>query len=238
VQSSVVGAAEPGEGIWRGSMASDLEAGGRDVVGLIDGWGRIRLMTEQGQYVGGIYRDSDRPNTNIRSTRLIGITLADFTWPDGSVVTDFSLRGTMSPTTIAGEYEGGGDSGRIELSFDEGSSRQLGVQATEGLWNVRDESQNVTATFRFTSGSIYGSDVDGCVYSGHVLKDTIGTSVFLFGIDLNVDNCAPIAGRERNGEYSGHGGLTDLEPGSDSADLFFIAVNNETSAVNLELERL
>jgi hypothetical protein len=228
------GEPEPGEGVWRGNIISDGETGSREVIGLIDGWGRLRLLTDQAQYVGGIYRASDLTTTTIRSTQLVGIAQAGFSWPDGSAVADFSLSGTMSPSKIQASYTGSADSGRIELAFDTSSDRQFSVRKADGLWVLRDEWQNIAATFEITSGSIYGSDTEGCVYDGRIVRDVMGTSVYLFGVDLNIANCAPVEGRGRNGDYGGHGGLTD----NGNTDLIFIGVNTEAVALNLALEKL
>jgi hypothetical protein len=238
------GIPEPGEGVWRGNIISDGETGSREVVGLIDGWGRLRLLTDRAQYVGAISRASDLTTTTIRSAHeLVGIAQAGFSWPDGSAVADFSLSGTMSPSKIQASYTGSADSGRIELSFDTSSNRQFSVRKADGLWVLRDEWQNIAATFEITSesiysGSIYGSDTEGCVYDGRIVRDVMGTSAYLFGVDLTIANCAPVEGRGRNGDYGGHGGLTDNEPGSGNTDLFFIGVNTEAVALNLALEKL
>ena len=238
--------AEPGEGIWHGETVSD-DGETRDVIGLIDGWGWMTLVTSRGHYLGAIVRRD--VSAELAEVEVDGksIAAAGLTWPDGTTVADFRFSGSISPSTeINGDYSGPLDTGTIGLSFDPASDRGQDLENTDGMWVVRDVTGNIAATFQIASGlttgaapsaSIDGSDQDGCVYSGTVTADT-WVSVYLYDVSLTVSNCAARSGLDISGEYGGPAGLMDTQRGSGANDLFVLAISNDEYALTFRLEEI
>lgn len=230
--------AEPGEGIWQGKITSDVGGDSRDIVGLVDGWGWMTLITDKGQLFGAIHRQDVSDDRAEFSVDLTGITAAGFSWLDGSSVAQVTFVGTISPPTeINGNYSGAGDSGTISLSFDPASDRPLSLARIEGMWANRNSPQNITAIFDISSGAINGSDENGCIYSGKATADG-WMSVYIYDTSVTVSNCPAIFGTDFNGEYVGPAGLTDIEAGSHLDDMLIIGISNDEHAITLTLERI
>ena len=230
-------AAEPGEGIWQGAMVSNVSGESSPIVALIDGWGWMTLVSENGQFLGAIQRQDNSTDHADITVDVTGIAAAGFSWPDGSTTTEFSLSGAISPPTeINANYSGGGDNGTISMLFDPASDRPLSVGRANGMWVRRDASQNITAVFEITRRSINGTDADGCIYEGTMMSDT-WFSVYIFDVSLTASNCPLLLGIDLNGEYVGPAGVTDMEPGSGQDDKLIIAVSNDEHVITLALDR-
>jgi hypothetical protein len=248
--------AQPGEGIWHGTLTWNAGEEGRKVIGLIEGWagwanGWMTLLTERGHFSGGIARNVVSPELAEFSVAATGITLAGSSWPNGSRVDEFAFSGTISPPTeINLDFSGADEIGTVSMSFDPASDRGLDLKKLDGMWVLRDEFENISATFEIRSGqntaglsgtgSIDGTDQDGCVYTGTVSFDTWAYSVYLYDVSLTISNCPGDFGLDPNGDYEGPAGLTDLQPGSGENDLFIIGASNMDvgRAVTLALEKI
>ena len=76
------------EGVWRGTITSNVGSSTREVIGLVNGWGELRLLTEEGQFFGFA--------SGIQFTwTFTGITSVGYHWPDNSTVGTFSFKGTV-----------------------------------------------------------------------------------------------------------------------------------------------
>ena len=234
---------EPAEGAWHGTITSAVSGESADVFALVDGWGYMELLTEQGNYSGAIYREDISHDFATITADLTGISAVGATWLSGATIEGFSLTGTMEGGAfISADYAGGGDAGTVSLSFDRASLRGARMERAQGTWVRRDASQNITATFEITVldsayATLSGSDVDGCVYGGNLEGDW-WTSAYVFDVALYVGNCPLVGGIDVNGNYGGAGGVTDIVAGSEQDDRLILGVNNGAIAIMAVLEKL
>lgn len=242
-------AGEPGEGIWHGTLKSDSSEHSLDLIGLIDGWGGMRLLGPDSQYLGQIDRHDLQNNEAEFTVNGTRIAINGTTWPDGSRTVPFSISGTLAPTTRTGASDGGeiradytdaAVSGSISLSFDPASNRAPSLERLDGMWVVRDETENIAATFGISAGALEGSDKDGCVYAGDMSVDPFGHSSLLFEVYLTVSNCPMTSTTNSSGLYRGSAGITDLQRNSAESDWLIIGVNNEDidRAITLSLQKM
>lgn len=219
-------------------MTSNVSGDTFDVIGLINGWGEMRLLMDNGHLIGfptaiGTAFTAD----------LIGITAVGFTWPDNSTTAEFSLGGTYSPDrSISANYSGAGEDATISLTYDPISERGSRIGTAAGTWVQWNNSQNIAATFTVSntgphSGRIDGTDVDGCVYSGEL--DTWTSEANVYDVpSVTVSNCPVVGGIDLNGDYAGSGVVTDNVTGSNQNDIFIIGVASETQIITVALEKL
>ena len=228
---------EPGEGIWQGTMASSISGNTLDVVGLVNSWGELRLLTDQGQFIGQIRISGDSI-----TSRLTGISAEGFRWPDDSTIGDFSFSGDyLHRSAIEGDYSGAGDDGTISLEFDPASDRISEIDRVVGMWALRDTLQNITATLEIDrvdmhGAAIAGSNVDGCIFNGELES---WTSAFVFDVwTLSVSNCPSAPGQNLNGEYEGLGAVRDRETGSNLDDEFILGIDGDGRVITIALEKI
>lgn len=237
VDGPVLGA-EPGEGFWIGQMISDVTHEQRHIFALVDSWGWMRLITADAQYVGAIRRVDISSTRSDISVDLTGIASPGFGWANETSVSAFTLDGTISPATeISADYSGVDDSGSITLSLDPAGSRSVALWILDGMWASLDSNRNIRATFDINSGSLYGTDTDGCVFIGDIVADS-WTSAYIYNVSLEIANCPDLDGTELNGNYLGSAGVGDIEEGSNRSDSLLIGVDNGQQAIMLMLEKI
>lgn len=209
-----------GEGVYVGTITSDVTAGTQPFFALVDGWGFTKLIGPSGQYYG-------RP-----PDELAGLTTAGNTWLDGSTHAEFVFAGSLRAGS--GSYSGAGDAGTWTLNQQ--PKRAGGLY--DGVYALRDDNQNIRASFQVTNGSgLYGSNVDGCIFTGEFSQDGWDFH-YVYDVILTVENCPDGVDEDLDGNYFGLGGFTDTAGCPAQSRSFLIAVNNEEQAVTLALERL
>jgi hypothetical protein len=242
--SSPASPEQPFFGLWQGTMDSIVAGDSHQLIGLLDydGWGSMILFTPQAQLQG-----LTPPAGSDFTVTLTGIRSTSSSWPDGSRISKIHFDG-QSPSDAAGSrvegvYSGAGDQGEFSLAFDPASLRGSDIGRTAGMWALRDELQNIVATFEITAAgstkeaSINGSDVNSCQYTG-MMEGNPWYSSYIYPVLLSVENCSPASTGTVNGSYEGGAAVTDIVAGEDRDDRLYIAVNDNTNIVTLALEKL
>ena len=176
---------------------------------------------------------------------LTGITTDGSTWPDGSEIATFSFSGTRSADgAIEGSYAGAGDSGAVLLDKTTGPIGDSRVRAVEGMWVLRDASQNIIATYLISqngqrSAVFEGSHVNGCVFSGEI-EDW--SSMFVYDFDnLEISGCPIVDGTSMNGNFESFSGLAapiKINLAGTTGDFLAVVVSDDRRAITLILESL
>ena len=226
----------PKEGVWLGTMTSDITSKTVDVIGLGNGWGELLLLTETGQLIGFPTEENREITGDFTAIAATGTT-----WLNGERIAKVSVLGTVSaPFDIEAGYEGGGDQGTLSLILLPSSQKDTYVEQVAGVWSNRDEQQNIVATFLIQAQSslvaqLTGSHANGCTYLGEIES---WTSQYVYDIgSLTLAGCPLIQGLEVNGEYAGSGALVDV-PGDGSDELkLVIGLSNDEFQYNLVLDR-
>jgi hypothetical protein len=213
---------ESAEGIYAGTFTSTAGAEPVDyeVTGIIS-------RAHVGQF---IVADSDRhysTKLNVIGSDLFG-TLTQyrgvqdrFFGIDGIDSIEFDGRVSESDT-IAADYSGENDEGSLALAYDPSYETESSLDKTSGIWTyVGAVGYTVTLTIEL-NGEIFGSDTNGCVYSG--LISILDKDYGIYRAVVLVTDCGPV-----NDEYNGFAILSDTLTISVSNDVIaFVPVLDKT----------
>lgn len=211
------------EGVYLGSIKSEITGETRLLTGFADGWGWTRLITLEGQYSG------------VTPGVLTGVAAAGHTWVDGSTVSEFQFE--RFGITFDGTYSGANDEGEWSLTL-QAQNESLPIN---GIYVLLDELENIEATFQITNRRLlYGSNTDGCIFNAALIHDGWNFS-YVYDVTLTVENCPADEQKNLDGEYFGLAGYTRWASGTNGAGanrLLVIGVDNGERAIMLALEQL
>jgi len=108
--------------------------------------------------------------------------------------------------TIAADYSGDNDEGSLALAYDPSYETESSLDKTSGIWTYSGAAgYTVTLTIEF-DGDIFGSDTNGCVYSG--LISVLDSSYNAYRAVVLITECGLV-----NDEYNGLAFLSDFDGG-------------------------
>lgn len=197
------------------------EGGGSSIfesVALIEG-GQIRAFTENGGlYAGGIADHSD------------GTFDARYTqYSSGNKAVDtVTLAGDFqSGKSFEGLYESdSGTEGALKANYNAQAHKQpASLDIASGVWSVTNSSVNNSISIN-TNGDLYGSDADGCVYSGNLSVPDRQRNIYR--VSMTVESCG-----NTNGLYTG----LAARGANDQGDTLMMITNNQSYSFHFQLQR-
>ena len=220
-------------GIWVGTTVSDVTPELLVTLGVITETGEARFINENGTQIFGTVSTAG----SVLSGDLTGVTALGFVWPDATAVATITVEGLVEERmSLSGDYSGGGDMGSFSLEFDPIYDRDSSLANVEGTWVQLDGLLNIFATFVIDAdGTVNGTDITGCVYSGAV--SIIDSEFNVYDVAVDVANCTGVDAIF-NGSYNGVGVLSDDVPGSEASDVFTVGVNSESIVITNVLDKL
>lgn len=214
------------EGVWQGTITPDNTMSSLPAIAIVNGWGELRLLADDAQFVGFGSRTDSELNGDLMGFRLPGST-----WSDGTRVSPFTISGSIDEAGfIDAAYSGNADSGSIALAW-ESSNNSGDIDATNGTWVLFDDNLNPVATFDFIvkteiAALIIGTHSNGCTFSGGADSWTSFTSYNIS--DLQISNCPLVSGINVNGGYSGTVAILDVaDDGTNQLSLVLGLSNDE-----------
>jgi len=124
---------------------------------------------------------------------------------DGIDAITFAGRVAESDTIVA-DYTGVDDQGSLSLAYDDSYETESSLDKTTGIWTFSgDAGYTVTLTIEF-DGDIFGSDTNGCVYSG--LISVLDGNYNAYRAVVLISECGLV-----NDEYNGLAFLSDFDGG-------------------------
>lgn len=219
---------------WAGHVTSNRGAS-VGAFATLNGWGELRLVTDRGQWIGFLSETRGPFDLSMNAVATSGSA-----WPGGETVTNYSISGEIGPGfSLNGHYEGPLHRGSFFLDVMTLSWESDAVWPLEGQWMLRDENQNIVATFTISTvnesiASIAGNDINGCVYDGEV---DAWTSLLVYDIFVSVANCPSGGLSGFNGNYDGTGIWLPESIDATDPEQLLLAVSNDVSAMSLRLER-
>ena len=215
------------EGVWQGTITPEDTMTSLPAIVIVNGWGEFRLLTDGVQFVGWPRRTVSELEGSLK-----GIRSPDSTWSDGTVVSSFTIYGSIEADNfIDATYAGNASSGSVALDWVS-VTNSTDIDAIQGTWMLLDAHQNYVATFEFdvidiAEATITGAHSNGCTYSGAAESWTSFNSYDIWEID--VSNCPAVAGVDVNGRYSGTAALIDVvDDGTGELALVLGLSNSET----------
>ena len=213
------------EGVWQGTMTSRLTNTSSSAITMVNGWGELRLLTDDIQFVGFPLRTA----TTV-SGSVTGIRSAGTEWQDGSTTGIFSLKGEiLEDEFIEATYEGGSDAGELALAWS-AAIQDTSIGSIIGQWVQNDENGNILASLTIAGvgiveASIHGSHANGCTFSG---RTEAWTSYYSYDVvPFEVSGCPLIEGVDLNGAYSGTAALIDLFGDESDKLVLVVALSND-----------
>ena len=201
-------------GVWTGNTQSPY-SGLNQTIGIISEDNEARFFGPAGNQIAG--------NVEVFANvlRMDAIAFAQFgtVHADGSVQGRIDVRGTVvSRLQSSGTFDGVGDFGDYDITYDSIYARPSSLSLVEGQWSTPSPTGGTGSLDLFVgaAGDFSGSD-DGCSYSGNI--SLIDTNFNAYRIEIQVSTCGGITG-----EYSGLGYLSD---DTTSNDTFSISVAND-----------
>lgn len=214
------------EGIWQGTVTPDDTQTSSWAIAIVNGWGEMRLLTRDAQFVG-----APRRTQSALKGDLIGLRSAGTTWSDGSGISPFTIDGSIaSDEFIDADYSGPTVSGALAMAW-EPDAHSTDIQTIGGTWASFDRNQNIIAALTFDvfnddSARISGSHANGCTYSGTTESWTSVNSYDIWQFAMS--GCPFVAGVDVNGDYSGSAARIDLaDDGTDELALVVALSNDE-----------
>ena len=184
-------------GIYAGTFRSTATTGPQSlsVTGIVSEEFRIHLLAQSSQYGGIVSVEGDALTGTM--TEYIG-TRARWFGFDG--VRSITLDGIVSEQEgIAGDYSGD-DAGIFGLDYSDRYELPSALVRVSGVWAFNSSASaglvyNVTFDIDPT-GQLFGSDTDGCVYSGEI--GIIDRRFNAYSVTLAVSSCQLV-----DGNYTG-----------------------------------
>lgn len=165
---------------------------------------------------------------NLQESRKFSSSLVLYDEYDSMRYGTASMSGNyVGRDSISGDYSAStGATGSVSLSYvPEIYERPASLDLVSGSWRVNNLSTPTTVTFD-QNGDIFGTDSNGCVFSGGVTIPDKSRN--LYKVNLRIESCG-----EYNGAYSGLGSLVS-ESGSED---FIIIAANSNHGFGLDLIR-
>ena len=116
--------AQPGEGLWQGTIHSRALQASERLLGMGDGWGSVILVAAAGEYYGTFNRSGPSPHNGEFSTTLVGFASRGRRWPDGSLLGRFQLMGSIDPPS---EINSWGGRQRVQLRLEDAAPATAGI---------------------------------------------------------------------------------------------------------------
>ena len=228
---------EVASGIWHGTVTNS--GGTSDIGGLITEdkevilIGRIKTgVLAYGVTVGTLDVTGDVLSGTVQNYggQYPLCFPCNFSFPDGSSIATLSLSGTVATrATISGSFSGGGDSGTFSLAYDTIYERPSSLSAVSANWTFSSPISGITTTVSIDpAGLIFGTNTDGCVYSGTV--SVIDPFFNAYRVEVTVSSCGAA-----DGTYSGLAALADTVTTDDTLNL---GVTNADNAMVFAFARV
>lgn len=130
-------------------------------------------------------------------------------------------------TSISGDFSrSSGSSGDFTLEYSpESYETPVSLDLISGTWQVFNTTAETSVTFD-ENGTIFGTDSDGCVFSGTI--SVPHGNVNMFRVLLRIENCAEV-----NGRYDG---LAMITPETSNTSML-VFVSNPSIGFVFDLER-
>jgi len=208
-------------GIWTGTIDSNVTGPKCDqqnpdcMVGIIDENNILRFynITTGDQYSGTVYG----------SGNTISTTITFYPPGSGSAITAMQITGsvdvTSTPKTMTLQYSTAGDTGSINLSYEQSlyeRSSSLATVSSPPDWTLDNTQLNVTDTLSVDSNGVIDSTKSTLSFDGNNLQcpiagsvQTIDTSFNGYFITVQINSqgqCDPLL----DGTYSGLAYLSDV----------------------------
>jgi len=119
-------------------------------------------------------------------------------------VDSIAIEGRVAESDrIRADYRGENDEGRLALAYDPSYETESSLDKTSGIWTYSGAAgYTVTLTIE-ANGDIFGSDTNGCVYSGRIR--ILDRDFNVYRAVIQVSDCGVI-----NDEYTGFAILSDV----------------------------
>jgi len=225
------------EGIWQGIVTPDVSGTSSPALVMVNGWGELRLLTDERQFVGFPARTA-----KFVAGTLTGIRSAATTWHDGSVVSDFFLSGSIDDDAfIDATYSGSVESGTLQLSWAADRVVNTEIDEINGVWALYDDNQNIRATLQIGrydqwQAQISGFHTNGCVYFGNT---EAWTSFYSYDVvPFEISGCPNMGDTNINGTYSGTAALVDIDGDNSEDHVLVFALTNSANQLALFLHRV
>ncbi len=124
---------------------------------------------------------------------------------DGIDAITISGRVAESDTIVA-DYAGVDDQGSLSLAYDDSYETDSSLDKTSGIWTFSDGVGYTVALTIELGGDIFGSDTNGCVYSG--LISVLDGNYNAYRAVVLISECGLL-----NDEYNGLAFLSDFDGG-------------------------
>lgn len=130
--------------------------------------------------------------------------------------------------TIVADYSGENDEGSLALAYDPSYETDSSLDKTSGIWMYSGAAgYTVTLTIE-ANGDIFGSDTNGCVYSG--LISILDEDYNVYRVVVMISECGLI-----NDEYPGLAFLSDFDGGV--LNRLTLSVSNDVIAFVSDLDK-
>ena len=205
-------------GIYVGE-GSESGFGTFELIAFIQG-GQIRAVADTGVgYSGALTAKED-------GTYQSSLTLYDF---DAAAFDTAGVQGNFeSASFFDGSYErSSGPSGSFSATYSAAAYEQpASLDMIDGTWAVTNATVSNSITIN-TNGDFFGTDADGCVYSGEISVPNPNRN--LYQADLLIESCGSV-----NGSYTGLIGAGI----NSSGDTLLMLVSNSSFGFAFDLSKL
>lgn len=153
-------------GVWYGTVDSDY-AGVVDVIGLVTETGQA-IMIELDS--GSLYSAALTVSGDEFQGSLKGYAAPGYVFANGSAVASGSLEGSIEERNrLYGIFSLAGSGGSFNLHYDRDAYEQpASLAGLAGNWGYQLSSGYAISLNIDANGYLYGSDTDGCQFSGNV----------------------------------------------------------------------
>ena len=205
-------------GVWSGNTQSPY-SGLNETFGIISEDNEAKFYSPTGDQISG----SVEVFANVLRMDAVAFAPFGLVHADGSVRGPIDVRGTIANRLqSSGTFDGVGDFGSYEITYDSIYARPSSLSLLEGQWSTPSPVGGVVPLVLSVgaTGDFSGSS-DGCNYSGNI--SLIDTSFNAYRMAIQVSTCGLL-----NGEYSGLGNLSD---GTAPNDTLSVSVANDLTSL-------
>jgi len=213
-------------GVWNGPFTSLLNGAIRQVTGLISEDRDAQFLAaaiSQRHYSGNVAVIGETLSATL--TVYLGRE-GPFLGMDG--VESIVLDGTIAERNgMLGDYAGDEDHGSFNLNYNDIYEDGSSLDLVSGLWMYTEAAASgalYTVTLDIdANGAIFGSDINGCVYSGGI--SIIDERFNGYRATINVSSCI-----RQNGNYSGLAYLSSIGSGQMNQLMLGVSKSNRAFA--------
>jgi hypothetical protein len=217
----------PQEGIWDGTLTSNVSHTTSSVTGIVAGNRQVHFLdtTYGAQYVGsGLNVNGNNLSGTLNAYAPLG---GQFFFPDGSSSGWINLSGTaVSRSSMTGTYSGVGDNGTFSLTYNSIYQRLSSLPLLTGNWSGIDVSSGYSQSLTLqNNGTFIGSNSLGCTFSSGFAAP-INPLYNAYNVTMTITCPAPY--NVVNGIYTGVAYLSDS---GGTNNRLTVGISNATASI-------